>query len=162
MLDALPRPGQCTVAAALGGQIDNHAAGGHAFHHRGSHDRRRRATRYSSRADHHVHAAQVVGQPTLLLGALVIGQRPRVPALARRTHPEIEEASAQGLDLLTGFGAHVEPFHLRTETACGGDGLQARHAGADHQHLGRRTVPAAVVNIGKKRGARSAAISAAL
>jgi hypothetical protein len=33
----------------------------------------------------------------------------------------------------------------------GGDGLQPGDAGAHHQHLGRRTVPAAVIIIGKAR-----------
>ena len=137
MLDALPRLGQCAVAAALRRQIHDHAAGGHAFHHCGSHDRRRRSPRYRSGADHHIHTTQVVGQAALLLGTLFIGQRARVTALARRAHPEVEKARAQRLDLLAGFRAHVEAFHLRTKTPGSGNGLQARHARTDHQHLGR-------------------------
>ncbi len=137
MLDALARPGQRAVAATFGGQINDHAAGGHAFHHRRGHDRRCRAPRYRRRTDHHVHAAQVVGQPALLLSAFLIGQRTRIAAFAGRADAQVEEARAQRLDLLAGFRTHVETFHLRAKAARGGDGLQAGHAGTDYQHLGR-------------------------
>src|SRR5690606_39600367 len=64
-----------------------------------------------------IDAAQVLAEAALLLGPLVVGQGARVSALARRAHAQVEEASAQRLDLFAGLGAHVEAFHLRAQAA---------------------------------------------
>ena len=131
------RAGELAVAAGLGGEVDDHAAGLHPGDHRRADDLRRGAPRHGSGADDHVDVLQVLGQAALLLGAFLVGQRAGVAALAGRGHPEVEELAAQRLDLLAGLRAHVEALDLRAQALGGGDRLQAGHAGADDQHLRR-------------------------
>ncbi len=131
----LARLGGFAVAAGFRGQIDDHAARFHATRHRGADDFRRGPAGHGGGTDHHVHRAQVLAQAALLLGTFLIGQRPRVTTFADRAHAQVKEFAAQRFDLLAGFRTHIEAFHLRAETAGGRDGLQAGHAGADHQYL---------------------------
>ena len=133
--DGLAGHGQLAVAAGLGRQVHDHRAGLHALDHAPADDFRRRAAGHGGGAHHHVDALQVLGQALLLQRAFLVGQRAGVAALAHRTHPQVQEAAAQRLDLLARLRAHVEALHLRAQAARGGDGLQAGHAGADHQHL---------------------------
>ena len=94
-----------------------------------------------------------------LLGRELAG----VAALGLRAgDAEVEEVRAEALDLLFHRGADVEAGDDGAEAARGRDRLQAGDAGADHEHLRRRHVPAAVISIGKKRGRCSAPSSAAL
>ena len=106
----------------------------HAGNHCRRNDFRRGPSGDGGRADDHVDPLEVFAQPALLLGPLVIGQRPRIPALAYRTDSQVEEFPPQRLDLLARFRTDIEALHLRTEPARGGNGLQAGHARAHHQH----------------------------
>ena len=90
--------------------------------------------------DHGVHLADLLGEQLALLLLLLVGELARVAAGGLgvlEAHVELEEAGAERLDLLLDRGAHVEGLHDRAEAAGGGDRLQAGHAGAEHQHLGR-------------------------
>ncbi len=51
---------------------------------------------------------------------------------------EVEEAGAQGLDLLLDRRPRIERAHDRSQPAGGHDGGQPGHTGPDDEHLGRR------------------------
>src|SRR3546814_4658103 len=61
-VDGLARLRQLAVAAGLRGQVDDHAAGLHAGHHRCGNDHRRRAPGHRGGADDHVDALEVFAQ----------------------------------------------------------------------------------------------------
>src|SRR5690606_10556882 len=106
-LEGLAGPGQLAVAAGLGGEVDDHAAGLHAGDHRRADDLRRRPSRHRRSGHDHVDVAQVFAEAALLLGALLVGQRARIAALADRADAEVEELATQRLDLLARLRAHV-------------------------------------------------------
>ena len=69
---------------------------------------------------------------------------------------QLDEGGPQRLDLLLGRGRDVIGPDLGPEPPGGGDGLEPGHPRPEHQDLGRGTVPAAVMNMGKNFGSRSA------
>ena len=87
--------------------------------------------------DDDVEALDRVGQRLLLAGALLLGQLARVAALAARLEAEVEPLRAERLDLLGDLGAHVVAGRARAQPLGGRERLQARHADAEHEHLGR-------------------------
>ena len=89
--DVVARLGEFAVAAGFRGQIDDDAAGLHAGDHRRADDLRRRAARYRGGGDDHVDVLQVIGEPLLLQGALLVGELAGVAALARGADAQVEE-----------------------------------------------------------------------
>ena len=143
------------VAAELArGQVDHHRAGPHRGQRRGGDQHRRRPARHLRGGDDARRTGPMRGGHRVLLAACSSArQRPGVTAVAggrrplrrpaRRTCAPVEAMSAAG------GRAHVVAGDDGAEPAGGADRLQPGHAGAEHQHLAGRTVPAAVISIGK-------------
>ena len=88
----------------------------------------------------------------------VLGHLPRVAAGAlERLQVQLDERRAHRAHLVGRAGSHVVRLDDGAEPLRGRDGLQPGDSGAQHQHLGRRNRPAAVMNSGKNRGSRIAA-----
>src|SRR3954470_13147784 len=136
--DDLPGLGELAVAAGLGREVDDHAAGAHALDGLGEHESRRGAARHRRGGDDDVELLDRVGERLLLLGALLLGELAGVAALAGGLDAEVQPLGAQRLDLLGRLGAHVVAGGLRAQAARGGQRLQAGYADAQHQDLGRR------------------------
>src|SRR3546814_6205191 len=136
-VDGLGRLRQLGDAAGHRGQVDDHAAGLHASHHRCGNDLRRRAPGHRGGADDHVDALEVFAQPALLLGALLVGELARIAALARGADAKVEELAAQRLDLLPRLRAHVEAFDLRAQAPGRRPRLQSEEHTSELQSLMR-------------------------
>ena len=76
-----------------------------------------------------------VGQRLLLLRALLLGQLPRVAALARRLDAEVQPLRAERLHLLGDLGAHVVARRPRAEPPGRRERLQPATPAAEHEHL---------------------------
>ena len=113
-------------------------------------------------ADDDVDGLQVFAEAALLLGALLLGELARVAALARGADAEVEELAAERFDLLARLRAHVEAFDLRAQPRAVAIACRPATPAPTTSTFDGRIVPAAVVSIGKKRGASCAAISTAL
>ena len=87
-----------------------------------------------------VHVARLGGEERHLSrderGAHFFGVSAFAGAVFEQGH--FEEVGAHALDLFLRRRASVEGAHDGAEATRGADGGQTRHAGADHQHLGRR------------------------
>ncbi len=127
------------VAAGAGGQIDHHAAWTHFFHRLCRQQQGRLAAAYLCRGNHQIG----FGCAGLYFGALALeeflallnGIATRA-AIVHRAF-DFHELGAEAFHLFLGSSARIERLHSGAQTARRGDGLQARHPGAQHQHLGR-------------------------
>ena len=141
-IDGLARLGQLAVAAGLGGQVDDHGAGAHRLDHVGGDQDRRGPAGDERGGDDDVGVGDVLGQRAPARGG---GSPRRAPWRSRRA----VSASSSGSSISRNFAPRLSTCslttgrtsnarHDRAEPAGGGDGLQAGHAGAQDQHLGRR------------------------
>ena len=142
-LDGLPRPRALDVAAGLGGEIDDHRAGLHLLHRLGCDQPRGGPPGDLGGRDDHVLSLGRLAELLAKLFVLLVGERARVAALALGVldRLDLEEAAAEGLDLLLDDRADVEAGDDPAEALGGRDRLQARDAGAEDQDLGRRHRP---------------------
>ena len=138
-----PGSRELAVAARLAGEVHDHRAGPHRLDGGAGDQLGRRAAGDERRGDDHVGARRGLGEQLGLLGLLLRGELASVPArrLGVGRALDLEELRAQGLHLLLDRGADVEGGDLRAEAPRGGDGLQAGHTRAQHEHLGGRDGP---------------------
>ena len=130
--------GQRAVAATIGAQVHDDRSGFHALHdgviqQLGSED-----AADEGRGDDHIHLGAVVRQQLRLQG-LVLRRQVRGIAAARGgglLEVDAHVLAAHGFDLLLHLRAHVRGRHAGPEPLGRGDGLQARHARSDDEHLG--------------------------
>ena len=135
--DVLARLGQLTVAARLGGHVDDDGAILHAPDHLPGNDDRRLLAGDGGGGDHHVGGRDRLGQLLGLRGLFLGRQLAGVAAGTVGGNAGIDELGTERLDLLTGCGTDVVGFDHGAQATTGGDRLQAGNAGADDQHAGR-------------------------
>ena len=133
--------GELAVAAALGGEVDDHGAGLHARHHVARDEAGRRPPWDERGGDDDVLVLDVAGDQLGLL-LLVLGRHRLGVARGRLRLLELlvlhrDELGAERLHLLLGGGAHVGRRDDRAEPTRGGDRLQAGDADAHDEGLGR-------------------------
>ena len=127
------------VAAALGGQVDGDRAGRHTGEHVAGDQQRGRPPGHRGGGDQDVGPRDVRRQRLLLPYGAVLRQLARVAAGALdHVEAEVEEPGPHRLHLVGRGGPHVVGLDDGAEPARGGDRLQARDPGAEHQDLGRR------------------------
>ena len=139
VVDVLARLRQLAVAARVGRHVDDDRALRHPLHHGGSHKQGRLAPGHGGRRDHHVGRSHLVSNELALLGEELLGLLAGIaPGSFLGFEAELDERCAQRLHLFFGSGAHVVRPDLGTEAPGRGDGLQARNAGTEDEHLGGR------------------------
>src|SRR3981189_2633960 len=91
--DGLARLGELPVPAGLAGEIDDDAAGLHAFDRGGGHQPRRGPARYQRGGDHYVEPLDGLFQLLLLLGLFLVGELTRITALTGGFDTEVQPLS---------------------------------------------------------------------
>ena len=129
---------QLAVAAGFRRQVHDDGARFHGFHHDPGDNARRRAAGNGGGGDDGIRLGHMFRQYFLLFYLFLRREFACVTTAAFRRHAGIHELRSQGFHLFARRRAHIVAFHHGAEPARGGDGLQARHARADHQHF-RRT-----------------------
>ena len=137
MAVAFSGAGQLAVAAAGRGQIQHQRTRPHFFYHGGADDARGGPPRHLGRGNQNAGAGHVLRQQFALRPALFRRQFAGVAALRLGLDVGREEAPAQRFHLLPRRRAYVRHLHHRPQAARRGDGLQAGHPGAQHQHRRR-------------------------
>ena len=139
VLEVLARLRQLAVAPAVGGHVDDDRSLDHALDHGRGDEDRGLAARDRGGGDHHVGRGHLVADQLALAGQELLGLHPGVSARALLgLELELDEGGAERLHLFLGRGPDVVGAHLGPEAPGGGDGLQAGHARAEHEHLGGR------------------------
>lgn len=119
--------------------IDDDGAGAHGVEHVAGDQDGRAATEHLSGGNDDVGVGTDARHAVTLEFDLLFGERLGVAVLglASLADVDLHELGTQRFHLLLHDRACVEGFHLRSETACGGDGLQPGDACADDEDFHR-------------------------
>jgi hypothetical protein len=135
--DGLPGDGELAVAARLTREVDDHTARTHSADCFGGDQSRCRAARNERRGDHRIEARDRFGEPPLLLGLFLAGQRAGIAAVARGLDTEFQPLGTQRAHLLGDFGPDVEPGGAGAKPFGGGERLKPGDPHTQDQYRGR-------------------------